>query len=87
MEYTELKAQDASIPKKAGHLRFVCISDTHGEDGCFEDVPEGDVLIHAGDFTYEGTPKQVSKFCTQLKSLSHPTKIVIAGNHDIPFDL
>ena len=40
--------------KPEGHIRFVCISDTHANDGCFENVPSGDVLIHAGDFTMVG---------------------------------
>ena len=35
-------------------LRFVCMSDTHGREqhGYYNTrVPDGDVLLHAGDFT------------------------------------
>ena len=37
-------------PKPEGAVRFVCISDTHGRL-ISEPLPEGDVLLHAGDFS------------------------------------
>ncbi len=49
-------------------------------------VPAGDVLLHAGDMTRHGTVRDVRHFSKFLGSLPHPVKIVIAGNHDIPFD-
>ncbi|XP_028417628.1 metallophosphoesterase domain-containing protein 1-like isoform X2 [Dendronephthya gigantea] len=70
-------------PKKEGHVRVVCISDTHGR--IIENVPEGDILIHAGDFTKRGKIEEVEKFNQFLGSLNHPHKVVIAGNHDIGF--
>lgn len=66
-------------------MKIVCISDTHGlHDSVI--VPEGDVLIHAGDFTNEGEWEQVASFNHWLGTLSHPLKIVIAGNHDFCFE-
>ncbi|KAI9591705.1 Metallo-dependent phosphatase-like protein, partial [Syncephalis fuscata] len=63
--------------------RFVCMSDTHNNvDNTFP-VPAGDVLIHAGDFTYTGTKAQVLSTVAWLASLPHPTKLIIAGNHDL----
>ncbi|RKP27380.1 Metallo-dependent phosphatase-like protein, partial [Syncephalis pseudoplumigaleata] len=63
--------------------RFVCMSDTHNSvDGEFP-VPEGDVLIHAGDLTYTGTKRQVANTVTWLTNLPHPVKLIIAGNHDL----
>mgnify|MGYP000894258806 CR=1 FL=1 len=44
-------------PKKPGFIRFVCISDTHCDDEAFNNVPDGDVLIHTGDFTHVGASK------------------------------
>jgi len=26
------------------------------------EIPPGDILIHAGDFTYTGTPKEMNEF-------------------------
>lgn len=68
-----------------GLVRFVCISDTHAFTDNLE-IPKGDVLIHAGDFTRIGLPDEVRKFNTFLKNLPHKYKVVIAGNHDITFD-
>jgi 3',5'-cyclic AMP phosphodiesterase CpdA len=67
-------------------IKFVCISDTHGLTDELE-VPEGDVLIHAGDFSNTGEPNIVEDFNEFLKKLKHPYKIVIAGNHDLTFDV
>jgi hypothetical protein len=66
-------------------LRFVCISDTHGKHDSI-DVPDGDVLIHAGDFTHNGTHRQIQRFNDWLGSLPHRHKIVIAGNHELSLD-
>ena len=66
-------------------IKFVCVSDTHNLTNKIQ-VPEGDVLIHAGDFTNSGKPDEVEWFNKWLGNLPHKHKIVIAGNHDITFD-
>ncbi len=65
--------------------RIVCISDTHNRQGQFE-VPDGDVLIHAGDLTGRGTVPEVTAANEWLGRLPHRDKIVIAGNHDFLFE-
>lgn len=75
-----------STTKPADHTRFVCISDTHSLKDFKHPIPEGDVLIHAGDFTMVGKASEVKEFNDFITSQSHEHKIVIAGNHDIPFD-
>lgn len=67
-------------------IRFVCISDTHGLHSHLN-IPSGDVLIHAGDFTNIGEPEITQEFNQWLGKLPHPTKVVIAGNHDLCFDI
>lgn len=68
-------------------LRVVCISDTHGlHRNMMHEIPQGDVLIHAGDFTDTGTRQEVIDFNDYLGELSHPYKIVIAGNHESILD-
>ncbi|KAG1865601.1 Metallo-dependent phosphatase-like protein, partial [Suillus tomentosus] len=42
----------------------------------------GDTLIHAGDLTHSGTPRELQVAFDWLVSLPHEDKIVIAGNHD-----
>jgi predicted MPP superfamily phosphohydrolase len=78
---------EPSTPKPPGHTRFGCISDTHSLNNPVHPIPDGDVLIHAGDFTMVGRTKEIREFNEFLTSLSHPHKVVIAGNHDIAFDL
>ena len=44
-------------------MRLVVISDTHGLHNRIEDLPDGDVLVHAGDFMNSGyDPRDVLSF-------------------------
>jgi predicted phosphohydrolase len=74
-----------SDPKPEHMLRFVCLSDTHTRNTAIS-VPPGDVLLHTGDFTSDGRPKQVRAFNRFLATLPFRYKVVIAGNHDMTFD-
>jgi len=60
--------------------RFVCISDTHNAspDGAFK-LPKGDVLIHAGDMTNQGSYSELQKTVHWLEKADFETKIVVAG--------
>lgn len=49
-------------------------------------IPDGDVLVHAGDFTMQGRAAEINEFNEQLARLPHKHKVVIAGNHDIGFE-
>ncbi|CAF1668658.1 unnamed protein product [Adineta ricciae] len=61
--------------------RFVCISDNH--DNYDFVLPPGDILLHSGDFTHNGTEKEVLTFLNWLKTLTqYRLKIVIVGNHE-----
>ena len=70
-------------PPSHGPLKVICISDTHCKT---EDIPPGDLLIHAGDFANAGTAAEITKQFDWLSSLPHTHKIVISGNHDGWFD-
>jgi Icc-related predicted phosphoesterase len=68
-------------------MKLVLISDTHT---MHEDLvlPQGDILIHAGDFTGRGQPHEVGDFFgwmeRQMDNFEHI--IFIAGNHDKSFE-
>jgi Icc-related predicted phosphoesterase len=62
-------------------MRIVCLSDTHNCNAQIE-VPDGDVLIHAGDATIRGTELEVEEFLSWFSALPHRHKIFVAGNHD-----
>lgn len=65
-------------------MRIVVISDTHGlHEGLA--VPDGDILVHAGDLTRRGRLEDVAAFDGWLAALPHRHKVVIAGNHDLCF--
>lgn len=85
--YKKLKAAPLDSPKKDGHVRFVCISDTHNKHEKV-DLPDGDILLHAGDFTWKGSSKEVEAFCMFLNGIKQKYKhiVLIAGNHELSFD-
>lgn len=62
-------------------LRIVCVSDTHGLHRELE-LPEGDVLVHAGDFTQFGKEEHVADFNAWLGEQPHGLKLVVLGNHE-----
>lgn len=66
-------------------MRIVCISDTHGQHDKLA-LPDGDLLLHAGDSTKRGTEEQIASFDRWLRRLPHRYKVVIAGNHDFAFE-
>eukprot|EP01063_Lacrimia_lanifica_P035814 TRINITY_DN6929_c0_g1_i2.p1 TRINITY_DN6929_c0_g1~~TRINITY_DN6929_c0_g1_i2.p1 ORF type:complete len:611 (+),score=220.23 TRINITY_DN6929_c0_g1_i2:66-1898(+) len=47
-------------PKPRGHTRVVCISDTHNEHERIQ-LPDGDVLVHAGDVLTESGKRYVTR--------------------------
>ena len=65
-------------------MRIVCISDTHSLHGQFP-VPEGDVLVHAGDATRRGSEAELRDVNHWLGTLPHRHKVLVAGNHDFGF--
>lgn len=67
-------------------MTFVAISDTHNVHTPMI-LPDGDVLIHAGDFTGKGTEAQAQHFLDWFSAQPHQYKIFIAGNHDFYFEL
>ena len=62
-------------------MRIILISDTHNQLSSLQ-VPEGDILIHSGDATNNGSIAELSRFGSDLARLPHKNKLVIAGNHD-----
>lgn len=64
-------------------MRLVVISDTHGLHNRIEGLPDGDILIHAGDVMNSGyDPEDIWSFNRWLGEKSFESRIVIGGNHD-----
>jgi Icc-related predicted phosphoesterase len=66
--------------------RITFIADTHAQHdkNMAKDLPGGDFLIHAGDFTNRGYLQEVKNFCDWYNVLNkYEHKIFIAGNHEL----
>lgn len=73
-------------PRANKKTRVVCISDTHSKHRQIQ-IPEADILIHAGDITISGEIDALKDFNKWLGELTHVKhKVVIAGNHDYNLD-
>jgi 3',5'-cyclic AMP phosphodiesterase CpdA len=58
--------------------RIVCISDTHNNT---PKLPAGDVLIHAGDLTNQGSYAELKKTVEWIEKSDFECKIVVGGNY------
>jgi predicted phosphohydrolase len=68
------------FPPTIPSYKIVCISDIHTTQPL---LPHGDILLHAGDLSINGTLAELQSQITWLQDLPHAHKIVIAGNHDV----
>jgi len=99
MDRAVLGAAASSSTRSRRNVRLVVISDTHSFErdltgsrtgGTSQVLPDGDVLIHSGDFAtdprFDGRTVEAAQrsFDTWLAAQPHRHKIVIAGNHDPP---
>lgn len=66
-------------------MKIVVISDTHTKHKRLT-IPECDVLVHCGDFTWDGKFWDVWRFVHWLEKQPARHKVVIAGNHDLTLD-
>jgi len=63
-------------------VKLTIISDTHNQHNQLV-IPDGDILIHCGDFSSRGSQKEFDNFIIWFKEQPHEYKILVAGNHDI----
>ncbi len=66
-------------------MKIILISDTHNRHHDLE-LPDGDMIIHAGDVSSTGKEPEILDFLNWFKSLDYKYKIFIAGNHDFYFE-
>lgn len=63
-------------------MRLLHLSDTHNQHKGLKELPESDVLIHSGDFSFAGTKAEFHDFLNWFFGLNYKYKIFIGGNHD-----
>ena len=66
---------------KGSIMRLIATSDTHTYVNV-NDIPEGDVFIHAGDLMTTGYLDDWYEQLEWLNALEHKIKIFVPGNHD-----
>jgi 3',5'-cyclic AMP phosphodiesterase CpdA len=77
-----LRKPPSGAKERPRSLTIVLISDTHELHRAVE-VPPGDLLIHAGDFTMDSmSAEKLLDFNDWLGELPHAFRVVIPGNHD-----
>jgi Icc-related predicted phosphoesterase len=66
-------------------VRIVAVADTHLFPRLARafDVPEGDILVHAGDLLAHGTLDELARAMEWMRKMPHRTKVVVAGNHEM----
>lgn len=62
-------------------MKIIAISDTHNKHETLT-LPEGDILVHAGDATSKGSEYEVRRFLDWMRKQDFIHKIFVAGNHD-----
>jgi Icc-related predicted phosphoesterase len=69
-------------------MRIVCISDTHSlQNNMTHQIPDGNVLVHAGDISNRGGERDVTEFIHWFQNIKgFDSKIFISGNHDHCFE-
>ncbi|KAI0008573.1 calcineurin-like phosphoesterase [Xylariaceae sp. FL0662B] len=80
-----LRGNPVKPPRNKPPIKIVCLADTH--ESIVKDVPNGDLLIHCGDMTNDGTAASIQKQIDWLVSLPHQHKVLVCGNHDSWFDI
>ncbi len=65
-------------------MRIVCIADLQGmcKQIKLNWIPDGDMLLVAGDLAGGGTIKELEDVNKWLGKLPHKYKVIVAGNHD-----
>src|ERR1700675_4211605 len=66
-------------------IKLVAISDTHNAHSKVT-IPECDILIHAGDESFQGTKKEIEEFAQWFDKQPAKHLIWIPGNHSLGFE-
>jgi Icc-related predicted phosphoesterase len=64
-------------------VKVVIVSDTHCSHAFIKNIPDGDILLHCGDFTERGEWKEMTETVEWMGKLPHKHKLMIGGNHDL----
>ena len=66
-------------------MKIVALSDTHNQHKKIV-IPDGDILVHCGDFSNTGAMHEIQSFANWFGKQSHKIKILVPGNHEVSMD-
>lgn len=77
------------LPKSPDSVRVLCLSDIHALHHAIPKhfLPPADIFLCAGDISMLGGYDEVLSFKNWLITLPYEYRVVVAGNHDLTFDL
>ena len=81
-ELLKVRFKDVFIPASRKSMKILHISDTHGFHPQLTNLPDADVIVHSGDFTFSGSEEEVFDFVNWFCDLPYRHKVFVAGNHD-----
>jgi hypothetical protein len=81
--YSHAPPTSASPRRDSSTITVVCISDTQNTRPA---IPNGDILLHAGNLSQNGTFIELQAAIDWLNSLPHLHKVVIGGSTDLLLD-
>lgn len=64
-------------------IDIAVISDTHNNHNKIKDIGQGDLIIHAGDFSSRGYKWESEQFIKWYSKLPYSAKVLICGNHEL----
>src|SRR5271166_122323 len=67
-------------------MKIFALSDTHNNHYDIQEIPECDLLIHAGDVSTRGSPEELLSFLDWFGKQKAKYKVMIPGNHDWGFE-
>jgi len=67
-------------------VKLVVISDTHTQEKKLP-IIKADIVIHAGDFTYQGKSQEIKNFLDWYKEYPAEHRLLICGNHEETCDI
>ncbi|OHS94036.1 Metallophosphoesterase MPPED2 [Tritrichomonas foetus] len=81
--------EDLNTPKAENSIRLFCFSDTHSQHDKIpkEWIHPADIALFAGDFSNLGSFSDTQNFISFFSSLPCTYKVMIAGNHELTFDV
>ena len=64
-------------------IDIAAISDTHNNHTKIKDMGQGDLLLHAGDWSSRGHKWEAERFVKWMQKQPYTAKVVICGNHEL----